>query len=415
MKQLLLLWLCILTTLTRAQTVKNNTIVIGRVDSVTSSVLNEKRKLWVYVPAGANDPTYAQQRYPVLYVLDGDAHFASVMGMVQQLSQVNGNTVLPEMIVVGIPNTNRTRDLTPTHVTSAPGLPAEALKSSGGGENFTAFLEKELIPYVDAHYPTVPHRTLVGHSFGGLLVMNTLLHHPALFDNYVALDPSMWWDGQKLLREAPGLLAQPGLAGRALFVGIANTMPTGFDTVQVRRDTSSATDFMRSKLSLRDELARHSGNGLRVRSKYYPNDTHGSVPLPATYDALRFLFQAYAPSPAALYDLSEPGSKIQPAAFVEAHYQRVSAAMGYPVLPPEPMVNSLAYYLLQSNQAAHALAMFQLNARNYPTSFNVHDSLGDYYSAQKQPALAIAAYTKALQLKDTPDTRQKLSKLRAKK
>ncbi|WP_223653566.1 alpha/beta hydrolase-fold protein [Hymenobacter psoromatis] len=415
MKQLFLVWLLAGATLVQAQTIQHNAIVIGRVDSLTSAVLKEKRKIWVYVPASAHDPSYAQQRYPVLYLLDGDAHFASVMGMVQQLSAVNDNTVCPEMIVVGIPNTDRTRDLTPTHVASNPEMSASELKTSGGGENFTAFLEKELIPYVDTHYPTTPHRTFVGHSFGGLLVMNTLLHHPSLFDNYMALDPSMWWDGQKLLREAPGLLTQPQLAGRALFVGIANTMPTGFDTVQVRKDTSSATDFMRSKLTLRDELARHPGNGLRVMSKYYPTDTHSSVPLPATYDALRFLFQAYAPSPQVLFNLFEPGLLPNPAAFVEAHYQRISAAMGYPVLPPEPMVNGLAQYLLQSKQLAQALAMFQLNARNYPTSFSAHDSLGDYYSAQGQPAPAAVAYTKALQLKDTPATRQKLSKLRAKK
>ncbi|TDN38400.1 alpha/beta hydrolase [Hymenobacter sp. UV11] len=410
MKQLLLLWLLAGSALAQAQTIRNNAVIIGRVDSVTSAVLKEKRKIWVYVPASAHDPTYLPQRYPVLYLLDGDAHFVSVMGMVQQLSTVNGNMVCPEMIVVGIPNTERRRDLTPTYAASA-GPPG----SSGGGESFTAFLEKELIPYVDAHYPTTPHRTFIGHSLGGLLVMNTLLHHPSLFDNYVALDPSMWWDGKKLLREAPGLLAQPQLAGRALFVGIANTMPTGFDTVRVRKDTSEATDFMRSKLTLRDELARHPNNGLRVVAKYYPNDSHSSVPLPATYDALRFLFQAYTPSPAALVDFYEPGYMPNPAAFVEAHYQRASAAMGYPVLPPEPMVHDLADYLLQSKQPTQALAMFQLNARNYPTSFSVHDSLGDYYSAQGQPTLAAAAYTKALRLKDTPATRQKLSKLRAKK
>jgi predicted alpha/beta superfamily hydrolase len=415
MKQFLLVWLCTLAALAQAQTIKHRDIVIGRVDSLTSTVLQEKRKVWVYVPAGANDLTYAQQRYPVLYLLDGDEHFPSVMGLVQQLSSVGTNTLCPQMIVVGIPNTNRTRDLTPTHVASAPGLPAEAVQASGGGENFTTFLERELIPYIDAHYPTTPHRTLVGHSFGGLLVMNTLLHHPSLFENYVALDPSMQWDEQKLLREAPALLARPQVAGRALFVGIANTMPTGFDTVQVRRDTSPATDFMRSKLMLRDELARHPANGLRVRTKYYPTDTHNSVPLPATYDALRFLFAAYAPAPQALFDLFEPGVKTEPVAFVEAHYQRVSAAMGYPVLPPEPMVNDLAYYLLQSNQPAHALAMFQLNARNYPTSFNVHDSLGDCYRAQGHPALASAAYAKALQLKDDPATRQKLSQLQTQK
>ena len=408
--KLLFLWLIAAGAVAQAQTVRNNNLVIGRVDSVESGILKEKRKIWVYVPASARDLAYLPQRYPVVYLLDGETQFASVMGMVQQLSTVNGNTVCPEMIVVGIPNTNRMRDLTPTYAASA-GPPG----SSGGGENFTTFLEKELIPYVDAHYPTTPHRTFIGHSLGGLLVMNTVLNHPGLFDNYVALDPSMWWDDRKLLRQAPGALAPPHFAGRALFVGIANTMPAGLDTVRVRQDTSSATDFMRSKLALRDELARYPANGLRVMTKYYPRDTHGSVPLPATYDALRFLFRPYAPDPQALYDLLEPNPAHQPAAFVEAHYQRIAAYMGYPVLPPEPLVNQLAYSLLQSNQPAQALALFQLNARNYPASFSVHDSLGDYYRTQGQLTLAAAAYTKALQLKDTPATRQKLSKLRAKK
>jgi Tfp pilus assembly protein PilF len=71
--------------------------------------------------------------------------------------------------------------------------------------------------------------------------------------------------------------------------------------------------------------------------------------------------------------------------------------------------------MAQPGQAARALALFQLNVRNYPTSFNVHDSLGDYYQAQGQPALAMAAYTKALKLKEYPETRQKLTKLQVKK
>src|SRR4051794_11383779 len=97
---------------------KDNKIVIGKIDSVYSNILNEQRKIWIYTP----DMTSGNlnQRYPVLYLLDGDGHFASVVGMIQQLSQVNGNNVYPEMIVVGIPNTDRTRDLTPTHIVSDP-------------------------------------------------------------------------------------------------------------------------------------------------------------------------------------------------------------------------------------------------------------------------------------------------------
>ena len=368
----------------------------------------------MYVPASAQDSTFLKQRYPVVYLLDGDDWFTTTTGLLQKLSEFP-NSVCPEVIVVGIPNTNRTRDLTPsTSTTDTDMLPAAVLKASGGGENFTAFLEKELIPYVDAHYPTLAHRTLIGHSFGGLLVLNTLVHHPRLFDNYVAIDPSMFWDQEKLLQQAHKALAQPRFAGRALFVAAANE--TGQDSMQVLQDASIGGAMTRANWKLRDELARNRHNGLRSAYQYYPTDGHNSVPLLATYDALHFLFSAYALSPATINDLSKPDPTVQVAALLETHYRQVSAQAGYPVLPPEATVNAFAYYLLsQPGQAAQSLALFQLNVRNYPTSFNAHDSLGDHYQSRGQPALAIASYTKALQLKEYPATRQKLTKLQAKK
>ena len=95
---------------------QDNSLVIGNIDSIYSSILNEKRAVWVHVPSTTTSTIFsAQDRYPVIYLLDGDAHFYSVVGLMHQLSQVNGNTICPEMMVVGIPNTDRTRDLTPTH------------------------------------------------------------------------------------------------------------------------------------------------------------------------------------------------------------------------------------------------------------------------------------------------------------
>ena len=123
----------------------DNKIVIGKIDSVYSKILGEPRKVWVYTPdmlSGNRDTT---QHYPVVYLLDGDGHFESVVGMIQQLSQVNGNTVCPEMIVVGIPNTDRTRDLTPTHIASDPPImDSNFSKNTGGGENFISFIENGL-------------------------------------------------------------------------------------------------------------------------------------------------------------------------------------------------------------------------------------------------------------------------------
>jgi len=416
MKLLLLLCLLVGPALAQAQTVQHNALVIGRVDSMASAVLKETRKVWVSVPASASDPTFAKQRYPVVYLLDGNAHFAYTSGIIQRLSQVS-NTVCPEMIVVGIPNTDRTRDLTPSRPASIEGMP-EGRKTAGGAESFTAFLEKELIPYIEAHYPASAHRTLIGHSLGGLLVMNTLVHHANLFENYVAIDPSMWWDDEKLLREAHEAFAQPRFKGRTLFVASANTTgfvasanTTGLDTVLAAKNAHD-----RANVKLREELARNPSNGLRSAFRYYPTDTHNSVTVPATLDALNFVFQPYALSPAATSALFTDKPIEDGAAKLVAHYQQVSARVGYSVLPPEALVSRLARYLLaQAGQAPRALALFQLNLQNYPTSSNVHAGLGDYYQTQKQPDLAIASYTRALQLQETPAIRQKLTQLQAKK
>lgn len=415
-KLLLLFGLFLVAALTQAQTIQHNAILIGHVDSVASAVLKEQRKFWVYVPASASNPTYLRQRYPVVYLLDGDAYFASVTGMIRQLSEDFLTNVFPEMIVVGIPNTNRLRDFTPTQAIRSAVIPASALKVSGGGENFTAFLEQELIPYVEAHYPALSYRTLIGHSLGGLLVMNTVVHHPRLFNSYVAFDPTMFWDEQKLLQQARVEFAQPRFAGRSLFVASANTQPSGLDSAQIVRDTSLEAVITRAKWALRDELARHPRNGLRTAYKYYPTDTHNTVPLLATYDALHFLFQPYALSPGATVELFGPTSKVENAALsLEAHYRRVTAQMGYVALPPEPFVNEFAYSLLQDSKAARALGFFQLNVRSYPASFNAHDSLGDCYVELGKGSLAAESYTKALQLKENSDTRQKLRQLQTKK
>ncbi|WP_071886012.1 alpha/beta hydrolase-fold protein [Hymenobacter sedentarius] len=412
MKQLLFLLLLVGPALAQAQTVKNGAIVIGQVDSLRSTVLNEQRKVWVSMPASASFSTLAKQRYPVVYLLDGASHFAYTADIIQRLSAAT-SSVFPEMIVVGITNTQRTRDLTTSRPTSVEDMSAEELKTAGGAENFTAFIEKELIPYIEAHYPASAHRTLIGHSFGGLLVMNTLVHHATLFENYVALDPSMWWDGGKLLQEVHEAFAQPRFQGRTLFVASANT--TGLDSVLAAKDPSVDGQHTRAKWKLRQDLARNKSNGLRSAYRYYPTDTHSLVTVDATYDALRYIFQSYMLSPAE-YSTIFADKPIEAAAKLVAHYQRVSARVGYPVLPPEPLVTRMGYNLLpKSGQAPNALALFQLNLQNYPASPSAHAAMGYYYEAQKQPDLAIASYTRSLQLKETPALRKRLDQLQAKK
>jgi predicted alpha/beta superfamily hydrolase len=258
---------------------KDNLLIIGNVDSVFSNILKEKRKIWVHVPDTGDNMIYGARHYPVVYLLDGDAHFYSVVGMIQQLSEINGNQICPDMIVVGIPNTDRTRDLTPTHDGKSIYMDSNATKTSGGGEKFIEFLEKELIPYIDSHYPTSPYRMLIGHSFGGLLVVNTLIHHPELFNTYVAIDPSLWWDHQKLLKQAEDGFDQKKYSNKNLFLAVANTMQKDMDTGRVVNDTAVNTMHIRSILEFAKYLGNRPGTGIRYGWKYYNDDNHGSVPL----------------------------------------------------------------------------------------------------------------------------------------
>jgi predicted alpha/beta superfamily hydrolase len=403
MKNIFFLWLLALI-LSGCRYPASSSIVIGTIDNLYSPTLKENREIWVHVP-NRDGVVGDTQRFPVVYLLDGDAHFYSVVGMIHQLSEVNGNTICPDMIVVGIPNTDRTRDLTPTHVSSSS---FGSFPSSGGGEKFTSFLEKELMPYIESHYPTAPYKILIGHSFGGLTVVNTLINHPGLFNAYVAIDPSLWWDDQKILKEAKVAIEQHSFSNKSLFLAIANTMAEGMDTPHVVTDTAGNTLHIRSNLLFAKYLSGKSNNDLKTSWKYYGSDNHGSVPLIAEYDALHFLFDFYK-----LPALNDPD--LLTIEMIEKHYKLVSDRLGYTVLSPESQINSAGYYFLQKKMFDQAYKFFKFNIDQHPASSNTYDSMGDYYIAINNNNKAIEYFTKALSLKNVPETKGKLEKLKAAK
>jgi predicted alpha/beta superfamily hydrolase len=383
----------------------NNNITIGKIDTVRSKILNETRRIGIYIPASASNKTFTKQVYPVVYLLDATAHFHSVTGLIQQLSYISGNTVLPEMIVVGIQNTDRTRDLTPTKSTSSAfGQTPEMLKTSGGADNFLAFIEKELMPYIDSTYPVAPYKMLVGHSFGGLFAMHTLLNRPELFNSYVALDPSLWWDNQVLAKKAMTALQQNTFPAKTFYLAIANVLHTKSDINKILKDTAETSIGIRTALQLAKTMDKQKKANQPWHWKYYPEDSHGSVPLIAQYDAFRTFFKGH--------QLTLPiDPKDIHVDFFKNHYQKVSALMGYKVHPPEMKTYLMGNRLLELGMHDKAYEFFKLNTQNYPTSSFVYDSMGDYYVAKGEKEKAIEHFKKALTLKDTPETRKKLEKL----
>jgi len=184
---------------TLPEIISETDFTIGKSIEIESTILNETRELNIYLPLSYSvDST---KNYPVIYLLDGskDEDFIHISGIVQfgSFSWIN---MIPESIVVGIGNVDRKRDFT---YPSANELDQKEFPTSGQSEKFIRFLENELKLFIDSNYRTTSSKTIIGQSLGGLLATQILFEKPELFDNYIIVSPSLWWDDEKLLDERP--------------------------------------------------------------------------------------------------------------------------------------------------------------------------------------------------------------------
>ncbi len=185
--------------------------VIERIESVP---LAEARVLNIWLPQGF-DPD-SSLSYPVIYVLDGSAHedFPHIAGLVQFLNMYE---LMPKSIVVGIANVDRYRDF--THTTTARS-DLKAIPNAGGSEKFIRFLATEVQPLIERNYPTNGQSTIIGQSLGGLLATEILMKQPELFDDYIIVSPSLWWDNQSLVKGAASYFAGHPELQKRVFVSL---------------------------------------------------------------------------------------------------------------------------------------------------------------------------------------------------
>ncbi|MCY3545493.1 MAG: alpha/beta hydrolase-fold protein [Gemmatimonadetes bacterium] len=173
---------------------------LGERRELHSDVLGEQREIIVGVPAGYEG---GDETYPVVYLLDGPSHFHHTTGTARFLAR-NGR--MPGVIVVAIANTDRTRDMSPP-IQSDAGPPRPG---TGGADNFLEFISGELMPFIDERYRTRPYAILIGHSLGGLFANHALVHRPDVFNAYVSISPSLWWDEQRLVVQADSAFDHAG-------------------------------------------------------------------------------------------------------------------------------------------------------------------------------------------------------------
>ena len=360
---LLTLWL-------GAAPVRSQPTHLGETVSLRSEILNELRTVYVSLPASYRQ---SQRSYPVLYLLDGNWHFPVVASQVRYLSECGASDIIaPELIVVGIENVDRDKDFTPTHVPEYEGM---EFPTSGEADEFLEFMTRELIPFIDGSFRTVDHRVLGGWSFGGLFTIYSMMQTPDLFNAYLGISPSIWWEHELLLSEPPpGPFENPS----RLVMTIGSEEEGGWNHTAV-------TKFAR-------QLEERPVDGLEVTFIEIEGAGHNqSLPL-AYYRAIRELYSDWlAPD-----EVIEVGR-----GRIDQYYQELSNRYGYAVPIPEQVLQSVGIAHLQAERFDEARAVFEEVTKLYPESAFGHYLVGRTWQKSGDPGPARDEYLRAIQIESS--------------
>lgn len=382
-------------------------IVIGQTFTMRSEVLGEERTVLVATPDGYD--TNESIRYPVLYLLDGDGHFHHSTGVVDFLAD-NGR--MPRVIVVAVPNPSqdaRTRDLTPEHHAefAFPDTRTDSIfPTAGGADAFLEFLRDELAPLIERQYRTVPFRILVGHSFGGLFNIHSLLADPGAFQAHIAISPSLWWDERRLIDEADAFLdalaegAEEGAEGAPSRAGPeAGEGYRGPPTFLYMTMANEGGAMLRGAWGLAGVLEEKAPPYLEWQFQLMDQEDHGSVPHRSLYDGLEWLYDEWALT--VFETVAWPAE--QRLERIDEHFTTISSRYGYESETPEGFLNSVGYALLGDGLPEEAVEILEANVQRYPESPNVYDSLGDGYDAAGRSEEALESYREAVRRAEAGD------------
>lgn len=253
--------------------------VLGEIREMQSAELKEKRTLNIYLPEGYEKDSAA--KYPVIYLLDGsaDEDFIHVVGLVQFNNFTWINRV-PKSIVVGIATVDRRRDFTfPTTVEEDK----KRNPTSGHSDKFIAFLEKDLQPFIEKNYRANDKKMLIGQSLGGLLATEILLKKPTLFDKYVIVSPSLWWNNGSLLDTDSQILQESFSRKTDIYIAVGKEGLTPTKPPRVMETDANL---------LAEKLRKSKSKNLSVNFDYLPEEDHATIAHQAIFNAFRILYPA---------------------------------------------------------------------------------------------------------------------------
>ena len=341
-----------------AQAQDTKPLTIGEIATIKSKILGEDRQLYIYTHHAYSED---DSRYPVAYVLDGEWNFRHTSGVIDLMSS---REVIPWMIVVGIPNIDRLKDLSPSSIKDQP--------RSGGASAFRHFLREEVFPYVEARYRTEPFRLLIGHSLAGLFTIDTLFSDPTLFNAYLAVSPYLIWDENKYLNSA--LEKRADMAARRTFL-----------SVYLGDESRLQPAFER----LENALAARNAPSLERHFLRLPSYDHETVYFQAVVQGLFDIFPDWRLPPAAVAAGLDG---------IRKHYEGLTAKYGYEIKPVYFVVNMIGYDFIEKGEIDEAIRVLQYAVSLNPDLHFAYQNLGSCYRRKGMTEEAIRHYEKALKL-----------------
>lgn len=251
--------------------------ILGLIDEIQSNVLAEKRVLNIYLPEGYNQKDTT--KYPVIYLLDGsaDEDFIHIVGLVQ-FNSFEWINQIPKSIVVGIATVDRRRDFTfPTTIKKD----LKAFPTSGHSDKFISFIEKELQAYIQTKYKANNDKTIIGQSLGGLFATEVLLKKPTLFNKYIIISPSLWWDNGSLLNQNSNLLTENFNQQTDIYIGVGKE---GLTPTEIPRVMEIDANLLTAKIK-----GTKSGK-VKVFFDYLPQENHVTIMHQAVSNSFRHLY-----------------------------------------------------------------------------------------------------------------------------
>jgi predicted alpha/beta superfamily hydrolase len=346
---------------------------------VQSRILDEDRRLLVRLPREYGN---GEAAYPVLFVLDAEWHFNLASADVELLSECSylGRHPVPGMIVVGVVNTDRNRDFTPTHRPDQAGM---KFPTSGEAERFRRFLVEEVLPVVDANFRTRPFRILAGWSLGGLFTVNTLLGSTPVFDAYLAISPSLWWDDEWTVGQLRrGALGKGPAAMRQLVVTLGS--------VESDRESLVA----RSTTALMAYLDEHPLENVTTELVPIEGMGHNFSPKLAYFFGLATIFA----------DLDLPQTVVDEGLdSVDAYFAALSARYRFPLLVPEDVYGRIGWGLFEDGRIEEAGAVLRTWAERHPQSSVAVASLGSFCKETGETERALDLFRRAIDLEERSD------------